>query len=93
MDTNNNTFHNTTNTLTPPSISNPDWDWHDRFAYLRGEAMGGLQMNVVSKQNATPYYRFVNSMGKVQKQWPADTSLEDILAELENSGWEASVDN
>ena len=93
MDTNNNTFHNTTNTLTPPSISNPDWDWHDRFAYLRGEAMGGLQMNVVSKQNATPYYRFVNSMGKVQKQWPADTSLKDILAELENSGWEASVDN
>lgn len=93
MNTNNNTFHNTTNTLTPPPISNPNRDWHNCFAYLQGNATGYLSMNITSKQDTTPHYQFVSSMGNVQKQWPADTSLEDVLAELKNNGWEASVDN
>ena len=93
MNTNNNTFHNTTNTLTPPPISNPNRDWHNCFAYLQGNATGYLSMNITSKQDTTPHYQFVSSMGNVQKQCPADTSLEDVLAELKNNGWEASVDN
>lgn len=90
---NKNNHHNTTNTLALPPFPNPNWDWHDRFTFLQWNATGCLTLVDVTAQNATPCYLFASSMGDVQKQWSAGTSLEDIQAELKNNGWEASVDN
>ena len=90
---NKNNHHNTTNTLALPPFPNPNWDWHDRFSFLQSTATGYLVVEGATEQNATPHYQFASSMGNVQKQWPAGTSLEDIQTELKDSGWEASVDN
>lgn len=90
---NKNNHHNTTNTLALPPFPRPNWSWWDRYNYLWFNATGFLVMEGGAEQNAAPYYQFASDMADMQKQWPADTSLEDIQTELKNNGWEASVDN